>query len=63
MSASIDDWLVEILACPKSKAPLRLDEVAGELVCDESGLAYPIREGIPVLLVEEARRIGADAES
>lgn len=62
MGASIDNWLVEILACPQSKAPLRLDEAAGELVCDESGLAYPIREGIPVLLVEEARRIGADAD-
>ncbi|MDA0566172.1 Trm112 family protein [Streptomonospora sp. S1-112] len=57
MTAKIDDWLLEILACPQSKAPLRLDEEAGELVCDESGLAYPIRDGIPVLLVDEARRI------
>lgn len=57
MSATIDPWLLEILACPRSKAPLRLDEEAGELVCDESGLAYPIRDGIPVLLEEEARRI------
>ncbi|QVQ54374.1 Trm112 family protein [Spiractinospora alimapuensis] len=55
MSAQIDDWLLDILACPKSRAPLRLDSEAEELVCDESGLAYPIRDGIPVLLVEEAR--------
>ncbi|MDS1270389.1 Trm112 family protein [Lipingzhangella sp. LS1_29] len=60
MSATIDDWLLEILACPQSKAPLRLDADAQELICDESGLAYPIRDGIPVLLVEEARRIGTD---
>ncbi|GAA3760006.1 hypothetical protein HDA32_004781 [Spinactinospora alkalitolerans] len=57
MTTKIDEWLLEILACPKSKAPLRLDEEAGELVCDESGLAYPIRDGIPVLLVDEAREI------
>ena len=55
MSTKIDEWLLEILVCPQSKAPLRLDEEAGELVCDESGLAYPIRDGIPVLLVDEAR--------
>ncbi|MFC7327527.1 Trm112 family protein [Marinactinospora rubrisoli] len=57
MTTKIDAWLLDILACPKSKAPLRLDEEAGELVCDESGLAYPIRDGIPVLLVDEARSI------
>ncbi|AAZ56542.1 Trm112 family protein [Thermobifida fusca] len=57
MSTKIDEWLLEILVCPQSKAPLRLDEEAGELVCDESGLAYPIRDGIPVLLVDEARKI------
>jgi len=53
MSTKIDEWLLEILVCPQSKAPLRLDEEAGELVCDESGLAYPIRDGIPVLLVDD----------
>lgn len=56
---TIDPQLLEILVCPQSKAPLRLDEKAGELVCDESGLAYPIRDGIPVLLVDEARKIKA----
>ncbi|MBB4933904.1 hypothetical protein F4561_004724 [Lipingzhangella halophila] len=57
MTAKIDDWLLEILACPKSKAPLRYDDETDELVCDESGLAYPVRDGIPVLLVDEAREI------
>lgn len=61
MSTTIDDWLLEILTCPKSGAPLRLDAEAGELVCDESGLAYPIRDGIPVLLVDEARVISETA--
>ncbi len=58
MSVKIDDWLLEILACPRSKAPLRYAEDTDELVCDESGLAYPIRDGIPVLLVDEAREVG-----
>jgi uncharacterized protein len=61
MSTTIDDWLLEILTCPKSGAPLRLDAEAEELVCDESGLAYPIRDGIPVLLVDEARVISETA--
>jgi uncharacterized protein YbaR (Trm112 family) len=59
----IDDWLLDILACPKCHSPLRADEDAGELVCTsaECGLAYPVRDGIPVLLVEEARRPGVQA--
>jgi uncharacterized protein YbaR (Trm112 family) len=54
----IDDWLLDILACPQCHAPLRVDEGASELVCtsDTCGLAYPVRDDIPVLLVEEARR-------
>jgi uncharacterized protein len=57
----IDDWLLDILACPECHAPLRVDEDASELVCtsDTCGLAYPVRDDIPVLLVEEARRPGA----
>ena len=54
---NIDSWLLEILACPKCKSPLRADEAASELVCtsSECGLAYPVRDDIPVLLVDEAR--------
>jgi uncharacterized protein len=54
----IDDWLMEILACPNCHASLRADEEASELVCtsEACGLAYPVRDDIPVLLVDEARR-------
>jgi uncharacterized protein len=53
----IDDWLLEILACPKCHSPVRVDEEASELVCTntECGLAYPVRDDIPVMLVDEAR--------
>jgi uncharacterized protein YbaR (Trm112 family) len=57
---NIDDWLLEILACPSCHAPLREDDAASELVCTntECALAYPVRDDIPVLLVDEARRPG-----
>jgi uncharacterized protein YbaR (Trm112 family) len=53
----IDDWLLEILACPKCHSPLRADEAASELICTgtDCGLAYPVRDDIPVLLIDEAR--------
>lgn len=54
---SLDPWLLERLVCPATRTPLRYDEAAGELVSDAAGLAYPIRDGIPVMLVEEARRL------
>jgi uncharacterized protein YbaR (Trm112 family) len=58
----IDDWLLEILACPACHAPLRTDDAASELVCtnEACGLAYPVRDDIPVLLVDEARRPGEE---
>ncbi|MET9337028.1 MULTISPECIES: Trm112 family protein [unclassified Nonomuraea] len=55
----IDDWLLEILACPACKAPLRAqDDPDGtdELACTGCGLVYPVRDDIPVLLVDEARK-------
>ncbi|WP_373078860.1 Trm112 family protein [Zhongshania sp.] len=51
----IDKKLLEILVCPVSKAPLEYDQQRNELVCKASGLAYPIRDGIPVMLESEAR--------
>jgi uncharacterized protein len=52
----IDDWLLDILVCPKCHSALRVDEEASELVCTgPDGLAYPVRDDIPVLLVDEAR--------
>ena len=53
---NLDPWLLEIVACPACHAPLRVDDAADELVCTGCGLAYPVREDIPVLLVDEARR-------
>lgn len=56
----IDPRLLELLVCPLSKTPLRHDRARHELVSDQAGLAFPIRDGIPILLVEEARTIGED---
>jgi uncharacterized protein YbaR (Trm112 family) len=58
----IDPKLLEILVCPLTKAPLRYDREAQELISDEAGLAYPIRDGIPIMLVDEARPL-RDGES
>lgn len=49
--------LLEILVCPLTKTRLRYDEAASELISDAAGLAYPIREGIPIMLPEEARKL------
>ena len=52
----IEDWVLDIIVCPKCKSELRADTAASELVCTKCGLAYPVRDNIPVLLVEEARQ-------
>ena len=58
MSGSdVDPRLLEILVCPLTKGPLTLDRERQELVSAEAGLAYPIRDGIPIMLVDEARRL------
>lgn len=57
MSAEIDPKLLEILVCPVSKGPLVYDRERQELISEQSKRAYPIRDGIPVMLVEEARDI------
>jgi uncharacterized protein YbaR (Trm112 family) len=57
-----DPKLLESLICPLSKMPLVYDKDRQELVCKANGLAYPIRDGVPVMLADEARDIGA-AES
>ncbi|MEM9602102.1 MAG: Trm112 family protein [Pseudomonadota bacterium] len=54
----IDKRLLGILRCPVSRAPLVLHEM--ELWCRQSGLAYPVRDGIPVLLANEARSLSLD---
>jgi uncharacterized protein YbaR (Trm112 family) len=60
---AIDPKLLEILVCPLTKAPLRYDQAAQELISDEAGLAYPIRDGIPIMLVDEARRLGDEEKA
>jgi len=57
---SVDKELLSILVCPVSKAPLDYDKKQQELICKASGLAYPIRDGIPVMLESEARSLHAD---
>jgi uncharacterized protein len=58
---NLDPVLLEILACPACHAELRQDDAASELVCTGCGLAYPVRDDIPVMLVDEARQTRADA--
>jgi len=52
-----DPKVLEILVCPLTKEALRYDSARQELISDRAGLAYPIREGIPVMLPDEARRV------
>jgi uncharacterized protein YbaR (Trm112 family) len=61
-SSGIDVKMLELLACPLTKGPLVWDAERGELVSKLAKLAYPVREGIPVLLPSEARTIDPDAE-
>lgn len=53
----VDPRLLEILVCPLTKGPLEYDRSANELVSRKAGLAYPIRDGIPIMLPEEARKL------
>ncbi|MBT3534417.1 MAG: Trm112 family protein [Rhodospirillaceae bacterium] len=59
----VDPKLLEILVCPVTKSTLRYDEAARELISEEAGLAYPIRDGIPVMLVDEARPLDSDTDA
>ncbi|MGJ4927812.1 Trm112 family protein [Bradyrhizobium sp. HKCCYLS2038] len=54
---SVDPKLLEILVCPMTKGPLEYDSARQELVSRSAKLAYPIRDGIPIMLPEEARKI------
>ncbi|TDQ83081.1 hypothetical protein A8950_1364 [Dongia mobilis] len=55
LETGIDPKLLEILVCPVSKTTLVYDRQRQELVSKAAGLAYPIRDGIPIMLVDEAR--------
>jgi len=56
----VDKKLLEILVCPVCKGQLRFDRAKAELVCQADRLAYPIRDDIPVMLEDEARRLGEE---
>ena len=57
----VDPKLLEILVCPQTRGPLVYDREKQELVSRQAGLAYPIRDGIPIMLIGEAREL-TDAE-
>ena len=57
MSSAIDPRLLEILVCPLCKGPLAYRKEAGELVCKADRLAYPVKDGIPVMLEDDARKL------
>ena len=55
-----DPRLLEVLVCPMSRGPLRYDRARQELVSVQARLAYPVRDGVPILLADEAREMGPD---
>ena len=58
-ASDIDPKLLEILVCPLTKGPLNYDREKQELVSKQAGRAYPVRDGIPIMLVDEARKLDA----
>jgi uncharacterized protein YbaR (Trm112 family) len=54
----LDPALIAMLVCPVTRTPLRYDEAAQELISDAAGLAFPVRDGQPVMIVAEARVLG-----
>ena len=56
--ADVDPRLLEILVCPVTRGPLEFDRARGELISRSARLAYPIRDGVPIMLPEEARELG-----
>jgi uncharacterized protein len=62
-ATEIDARLLEILVCPLTKGPLTYDRAKQELISLQAGLAYPIRDGIPIMLVDEARTLEDDEKA
>jgi len=56
-SPAVDPRLLEVLVCPLTKGPLEYDRDRNELISRKAGLAYPVRDGIPIMLPEEARTL------
>ena len=61
--STVDPKLLEILVCPLTKSPLSYNHQTQELISEQAGLAYPIRDGIPIMLIDEARQIGNEDEN
>lgn len=55
-----DPKLLEVLVCPQTRAPLRYDRERQELISERARLAYPVRDGVPIMIVDEARELGPD---
>ena len=53
----VDPEILELLVCPMTRKPLTYDENAQELISEAAGVAYPIRHGVPIMLIEEARKL------
>lgn len=56
----VDPKLLEVLVCPQMRTTLRYDREKQELVSDAARLAYPVRDGVPIMLIEEARELGPE---
>jgi uncharacterized protein len=55
-----DPKLLEVLVCPQTRTPLRYDRARQELVSETARLAYPVRDGVPIMLIDEARELEPD---
>ena len=58
--SDVDPKLLEVLVCPQTRTALRYDKARQELISDAARLAYPVRDGVPIMLIDEARELGAD---
>jgi len=56
----VDPKLLEVLVCPQSRTPLRYDRERQELISESARLAYPVRDGVPIMLIDEARELGPE---
>lgn len=57
---STDPQLLQLLVCPDSKGPLAWDKTASELISPQAGIAFPVRDGVPLLSMEHARKLSED---
>ena len=58
--SEVDPKLLEVLVCPQTRKPLRYDKQRQELISDTARLAYPVRDGVPIMLIDEARELGPE---